>query len=442
MKDWNHQRMAMTLQRFLKPRFLIVGVALIALFVGSYFVFGTTSGGAAGYKFVTLTKGDLESTISSSGTLSPVTQVEVGTQVSGTIDKILVDFNDKVKKDQVIAILDTSLLRFSVTDAQSGFLKAQAALEEAELNFKRSTELSQKGMLAEADFQPVKTALKNAQASMTMAQSALERAKQNLTYAIIRSPINGTVTARNVEAGQTVAASFSTPTLFNIAQDLSKMEIKALVDESDIGSIKEGQSVRFTVQAYPRRKFEGIVKQVRVQPTTNQNVVNYTVVIAAENKDNVLLPGMTATVDFVVDQRVDVLLAPNSALRFQPTEKELAQARQSMQKNMPPPPDSTRNEMRPPGGRDGRFGAPPAGGSAPPMPSGDMKMLWYLAKDGTLAMAPVKVGISDGTNTEIVGGGFLSAGMQVISGTATSSKSTTKSSTKTQSGGPGPPPMF
>jgi HlyD family secretion protein len=432
--------MIMNIRNILKPRSPVIGIVFIAVVVASYFVFGSASGNGTRYKYVSVSRGEIESTISSSGTLSPVTVVEVGTQVSGIIDKIYVDFNDRVTKGQVIAVLDTGLLRLSVTDAQSGFLKAEAAMDEAQTNYNRSLELFKKGMLSESEFQTVKTTQKNAQASMTMAKSALERAQQNLKYAIVRSPINGTVTARNVEAGQTMAASFSSPTLFTIAQDLSKMEIKALVDESDIGDIKEGLPVRFTVQAYPKKKFEGKVRQVRVQPTTASNVVNYTVVISADNKENLLLPGMTATVDFVIQRSSDVLLVPNSALRFQPTEKELTEARERMRSMMGPPPDSTRAGMGP-GGPMG----PPRGGQGPG--SGQMikgeepKFLWHLDKDGKLAMIPVRVGITDGTNTQILDGRGLSEGTQIISGTELKTQTTTKSTTRSQGGPPGPP-MF
>ncbi len=249
--------------------------------------------------------------------------MEVGTQVSGIIDKVYADFNDRVHKGQIIALVDTSLLKLAVTDAESNLLKALAQYEEARENHQRSVELYNRGLISKADYQPVKTSLRTAEASLAAAHAAMERANRNLKYAIIRSPIDGTVTARNVEEGQTVAASFSTPTLFTIAQDLSKMEIKAMVDESDIGQIKKDQPVRFTVQAYPQKTFEGKVKQVRVQPTTASNVVNYTVVVSADNPGNLLLPGMTATVDFIVEKKTNVTLVPNAALRFEPTEKQL-----------------------------------------------------------------------------------------------------------------------
>jgi HlyD family secretion protein len=422
----------MIYQHILKYRIVLMLILLFAAIALSYVIFGSTFTKNNQYKFVTLTNGDIETTISSSGTLSPVTQVEVGTQVSGTISKIFVDFNDKVRKGQIIAIVDTSVLMLAVTDAQSGFLKAEAQLEEAQINYRRSNELFLKNLQSESDFQTVKTNLKTTQASMISAQSTLKRAQHNLRYAIIRSPIDGTVTARNIEVGQTVAASFATPTLFTIAQDLSKMEIKALVDESDIGQIKERQSARFTVQAYPNKKFEGIVKQVRVQPTTTSNVVNYTVVISAENKDNLLLPGMTATVDFVIAQKSNILVVPNSALRFQPTEKEIAEAQKLMQSDIPPS-DSLSNTK-----------PQHQGGVIPPPQTqfndnAEWKRIWFLDIDDHLMFSPILVGISDGTNTEILDNHF-SAGKQVIIGMESGTQGPKPS--KLNSGGPPPPPMM
>jgi len=309
-------------------------------------------------------------------------------------------------------------------------MRAEAQQEETEAAHSRGERLFQKGLLSEAEYQTTKTARKNAQAALVSAQAALERAELNLNYAIIRSPIDGTVTARNVEAGQTVAASFATPTLFTIAKDLSKMEIKALVDESDIGQIKGGQSVRFAVQAYPSRKFAGTVKQVRVQPTTNSNVVNYTVVISAENNENLLLPGMTATVDFIIQHKENVLLVPNSALRFQPSETHM----QSGKPMMPPPADSLRGMMPP----------PTDGSEADSINGAERKTLWI--QDGTRGLMPVPVliGISDGTNTEIIRAGFLTAGMKVVTGEESQAKTVTLKSSSRLQGGPGggmPPPM-
>ncbi len=415
----------MALPAIVKNRKIGAGILLVVIATLSLLIFGGRSENASNYTFVALTKGNVESTISSTGTLNPVTEVTVGTQVSGTIEKVIVDFNDRVKKGQIIAVLDSALLQMAVNDVKADLLKAEAQFDEAQFSYKRDEQLFAKGLMSESDFQTVKTTLKTAEAGLMTARTALQRAIQNLNYAIIRSPINGTVTARSVEAGQTVAASFSTPTLFTIAQDLSKMEIKASVDESDIGQIKVGQAARFTVQAYPAETFEGKVKQIRLEPTTSSNVVNYTVVVSADNKDNLLLPGMTATVEFVIDHKTDVLVVANSALRFQPSDKDLAEAQKRMQTALPlPPPDSVGHTMRQ---------SNPAGNV-----SIDWKRLWYLDKDGKLVAAPVQVGISDGANTEILGNHFL-AGMKVINGSETEAK--TEPASQSSNNGP-PPPML
>ncbi|MBN1398924.1 MAG: efflux RND transporter periplasmic adaptor subunit [Bacteroidetes bacterium] len=403
---------------------LIIAVLSILLLL---FTFNLGFKESINYQFAILKKGNIESTISSSGTLNPVTEVIVGTQVSGTIEQVFVDFNDKVKKGQVIAVLDSSLLRMAVDEAQAGVLKAEAQLEEAQANYDRYKMLSEKELIAGSDFQTVKTTLKNAQAGIISAKSALNRAKRNLSYAIIKAPISGTVTVRNVEEGQTVAASFSTPTLFTIAQDMSKMEIKVSVDESDIGQIKEGQNARFTVQAYPEKIFSGKVKQIRVQPTTTANVVNYSVIVTAENKDNLLLPGMTAMLDFIIENKADVLITPNAALRFQPPEAEIAQMQRRMSPPIPQPAiDSiNKNNLQ-----------------MPPDPDhfNESKQLWYLDKDGKLSVVHVQAGISDGTNTEIKGFNIYE-GMKVVIGMESASGGSNSAKIKSNSGGP-PPPMM
>jgi HlyD family secretion protein len=422
----------MNVSQYLKKKSVIVICILVGVIIASFLVFGSSLKTTTAYNFVEIKKGTIESTISSTGTLKPVTEITVGTQVSGTIEKVFVDFNDKVKQGQVIAVLDSSLLRVSVNEAKSQLLKAEAQLEEVQANYNRTVTLYEKKLIAESDFLTVKTTLKTAQSTLISSQATLDRAERNLNYAIIRSPIDGTVTERSIEAGQTVAASFSTPTLFTIAKDLSKMEIKASVDESDIGQIQNGQAVRFTVQAHPGKTFEGTVKQVRVQPITTSNVVNYTVIISAENKENLLLPGMTATVEFIIEKKENVLLVPNAALRYQPSAKEISNAEERLRVSMPPPPDSLSITS---------YQHAPSTALAPSgqlSGSGEWKRLWYLDEYGVLSAEPVLVGISDGANTEIQVS-HLSAGKKVIGSIEALTKSTTTS--KSNSGGP-PPPMM
>ena len=397
-----------------KKVLIIFSTLIIAGLIAILILFRNGSGQDGKYEFVELTQGNIENTISSTGTLSPVTTVEVGTQVSGTIAAVYVDFNDRVREGQLLAILDTVLLKISVNDAQAGLERAEAQLEQAQSDRDRNLALFKDALISEGEFIPFRVNLKNQQAAYKSAQASLERAQRNLKYAVIRSPINGMVINRNVEAGQTVAASFSTPTLFQIAEDLTNMEILVNVDESDIGMVKEGQRARFQVQAYMDKIFEGSVKQVRLQPVTISNVVNYTVVVSAKNDENLLLPGMTATVDFIIENKKDVLLVPKSALRFQPPEKIVTAFREQRRKEMESMPDSVR-EKRHQQQQGMGSGGGSNGAASFRQHSNNMTALWYLDEKGNLAMDPVGIGISDGTNTEITRSRHLKAGIKVIS---------------------------
>jgi HlyD family secretion protein len=392
---------------------VIIGVVILCSLVLLIYAIYNFSGANQNDKFqlAEISRGNLVTTISSSGTLSPVTTVDVGTQVSGTIARIFVDFNDVVKKGQLLAVLDTVMLKASVLDAQAGVERAEAALEEAQLDFNRNLKLFEDNLISEAEFLPLRINLKTQQANLKSAQATYQRAERNLKYAVITSPIFGTVIQRNVEEGQTVAASFSTPTLFKIAEDLSQMEILADVDESDIGMIKEGQTVRFDVQAYSDRKFEGTVQQKRLQPTVVSNVVTYTVVVNAVNKDYLLLPGMTATVDFIIEERKDVLLVPNTALRFQASEDMVKKLRTETQKQFAVLPDSLRMKRRGAGAGPGAQDQP---GMERSSLAGNFKLIWYMDENGKPAADRVILGQTDGSNTEIVRSRHLQPGTKVI----------------------------
>jgi HlyD family secretion protein len=391
----------------MKKIILIAVVVLVALGAGLRYlasVRGTNKEGT--YQFVEVTRGNLEDVVSSTGSLEAAGTVEIGTQVSGTIDRIEVDFNDVVHNGQVLAVLDTALLKIAVLDAGAGLARVQAQYEQAQAEYNRSLSLFEKGYLSEGEFLPIRTSAKVSQAALQSAEVAMQRAERNLKYAIIRSPIDGTVIQRSVEPGQTVAASFSTPTLFVIAEDLSRMEIHATVDESDIGRIRKGQSARFMVEAYPDETFYGTVRQIRLQPVTVQNVVNYTVIVDASDKKGVLLPGMTATVDFVIEERKDVLLVPNAALRFQPTEEMMAELRRSgrerVQERSAVLPDSAKQLAQQSRARQGGI----RGERGTSMPSqsgaqGDMARLWVLDENGKLGVIPVRKGATDGSKTEV-----------------------------------------
>ncbi len=270
------------------------------------------------YKSAEVRRGLFERTVSSTGTLAAVETITVGTEVSGTIDRIMVDFNDQVTKGQVLATLKPDLFAAAVAESQASLLRAEADLAQSERELERNQPLYDKGFLTEQEFLPLRYNVDRGRASVASARAALSRSQTNQRNATIRSPIDGTVIQRSIDAGQTVAASLNTPELFVIARDLSRMQIEADVDETDIGQILPDQAVRFSVQSYPDRSFNGIVRQVRLQPQTIQNVVTYTVIVEADNTDGVLLPGMTATVDFVVNHLEAALLLPTAALRFKP----------------------------------------------------------------------------------------------------------------------------
>ncbi len=414
-----------------KKSLIIVFIILLICISGFLIARSMNSSHDTQYQFGTISRGDLETMVSATGTLSPLTIVDVGTQVSGTIDSVYVDYNDKVKAGQLLAVMDSVLLKAAVVDAQANYDKASAQLEQAQFDYDLNNKLYEKQLISESDFIPFRINLTTQQANLKSAEAALTRTKQNLEYAIIRSPISGTVIEKNVESGQTVAASFSAPTLFEIAQDLSRMEILADVDESDIGLIKDSIPVHFEVQAYSDKTFSGIVRQIRIQPQTISNVVTYTVVVNADNKEGLLLPGMTATVDFVIEQKKNVLMVPSKALRYSPSDEAIA----AMQK---------RRQRADVGTENKGFTPPPPGDSAniPEKPK-NMSALWYLDSKGELAKEPVRVGMTDGVNTEVSGLHHLKEGSQVIigEGTFATTENGTNSSTGTRRRGFGPPPF-
>jgi len=390
--------------------FIIVAVIIAAAW---FFFFNTNESNKESYSFAEIKRGDINTIITSSGSIEAVSTVEVGTQVSGRITKIYADFNDHVKRGQLLATLDTTFLSASVTDQKAGLAKAKAQYNEALSKFERNKKLFKQKYISELDYIVSETAVQTAKASLQSAHSGLERAITNLNYAFIKSPIEGTIINRNVEAGQTVASSFSTPTLFTIAEDLSNMQILAQVDESDIGEIKDGQKVIFTVQAYDRN-FEGTVKQIRLQPQTVQNVVNYTVVVKAKNESGLLLPGMTATVDFYVEEKKDVLIVPNSALRFKPTQQMLDSFKKQMEERRKNLPNSSKMKRQ---GNQGQrkqrmasfFSQNGRGGK------NNFAQLWEMDSTGNFKMHFFRTGSTDGKNTEIVHGRGIKEGMKIIS---------------------------
>src|SRR5215207_1844829 len=441
-----------------------VGAVVVAVAAGALWIYRNAEAHEApAYRFATVTRGNLESTVSATGALSAVTTVQVGTQVSGQLSQIYVDFNDRVKKGQLLARIDPTLQQQAVLDAQAVLVRAQADLERSKAEYERNKTLFDQKVLTATEFNTAQYNYTVAQASVKSAQVALDRARKNLSYTEIHAPIDGVVVERNVDVGQTVAASLSAPQLFLIANDLSQMQILASVDESDIGLIHEGQDARFTVQAYPSQNFTGTVRQVRLQSATTENVVNYTVVVAVANPKGTLLPGMTATVEFLTGSADNALIVPNAALRFRPTAEMMAAAGAAANGGSEPRTaadsaafaarrDSLRKARAASGagggqGGGGQGGGAPGGtgGSAPrARPSGGGRpataQLWYVDANGKAAVMRVRTGLTDGQNTEVMGAN-VKEGMQVIIGTAaatTAAPATTTTSPFQQRRAPGP----
>ena len=314
----------------MKKILIPAALVLVALAVGVYFY--TKKPAEATYKTLKVEKGSIVSTVSATGTLAAVVTVQVGTQVSGTLAKLYVDFNSPVKKGQPIAQIDPALFLSQMEQSRGNFLNAQANLSKARVaaadtkrTLGRNKLLLEQGIIAQSDLDAAQTAydqalagIQSAEAAIIQTRGALRQAETNLQYATIKSPVDGIVVSRNVDVGQTVAASFQTPTLFTIAQDLTKMEIDTSIDESDISRLKVGQTANFTVDAYPDRQFSGTVIQIRNAPVVTQNVVTYVVVIGVDNRELELKPGMTANVAVQIMKKDDVLKIPNAALRFKP----------------------------------------------------------------------------------------------------------------------------
>ncbi len=302
----------------MKKTIYIVGIIVVALVVSAYFLFARRDARKYDFRLDKVSKGDLMVYVTATGTINAVISIDVGTQVSGIVTKLYADFNSVVKAGQVIARIDTTFLYQSVKDAEASLDRAKAQYADSKRNCDRTTDLYKKGLESELNYSAALTSYESNQATLKQAQASLDRAKINLAYATIYAPINGVVIDRKVNVGQTVAASFSSPTLFTIANDLKRMQVQTTVDESDVGKISIGQEATFTVDAYPDDKFTGTVSQIRLAPQSIQNVVNYIVLIDVQNDQLKLMPGMTANVKILVASATDVLRVPNMALRFQP----------------------------------------------------------------------------------------------------------------------------
>jgi len=373
-------------------RFLPIGVVIVALLIILFVVRRCTSSSASAYQTAPVTQGPITQLVTATGTLNPVVNVQVGSQVSGNIAKLFADFNSEVKAGQTVAQIDPMLFQAAVTQAEGDLASAQAALELAKLNADRIQKLFAQKNSAQQDLDSAMATLHQAEANVKIKQGALDKAKADLDHCTITSPIDGVVISRSVDVGQTVAASLQAPVIFQIANDLTKMQIDSNVAEADVGAVEVGQDVDFTVDAFPTRTFHGKVIQVRNAPITVQNVVTYDTVIGVDNKDLKLKPGMTANVSIIIAHKDDVLQMKNAALRFRPPEAAAPQQ---------PLPASSPSGQRPTGARERR-----------------PERTVYVLSFGRPQPVQIKTGISDGIVTEVTNG--LKKGDSVVTAELTS----------------------
>lgn len=358
-----------------KKTLVIVAVAAIAA-LAVWLLSGGKKEEKITFDTAAVAPANIMNSITATGTIEPVTSVTVGTQVSGIVSKLFVDYNSVVKKGQVIAELDKTNLMSQLNTAKTQLATAQSQLNYQTANYKRYKTLFEKGLVAADDFDNAKLSYTQAKEQVVSAKEEVQRAQTNLGYATITSPIDGVVLSKSVEEGQTVAASFSTPELFTIAQDLTNMQVVANVDEADIGDVKEGERVSFTVDAYPDDTFEGEVKQVRQEATTSNNVVTYEVVISAPNADLKLKPGLTANVTIYTAERKGVLSVPSKALRFTPQKETV--------------------------------------GKMKIVDAANAKNKVWTMEGNSIVAHKVNIGMTDGTNTQILGG--IAEGTKVVTG--------------------------
>jgi HlyD family secretion protein len=445
-----------------KVIWIIVALVVITGAILGLTVFKNGKNNEVKYRTEVIGRGDIEALVVTSGTLNPIETVDVGAQVSGKIEKLYADFNTPVKQGQVVAELDQEPLRMKIQQNESSYQTRVAGLDQAKVTqqtsekaYERAKALFAKGLLSneemeasEATYLNAKSSLVSAQASLAQAKTTLDLSKVDLSYSVIKSPVDGVIITRKVNIGQTLQSSYTAPVLFQVATDLTKMKVECSVDESDIGKVKEGQKVRFTVEAYPNETFNGVVQQVRVSPETVQNVVTYTTIVNVDNPDKKLLPGMTATVSMIVGEAKDVLRVSNSALRFTPnlSQEEIDKMMKDMRDRMmaqrqaqggqpgaapqgtpgqpgatvqgPGGPSATGQRPQGQGGQAGfnrQGGGAQGGGQARPQ----MPRVWLQDKDGKLRMVMLRTGVSDTSFTEIVRS-ELKEGDVVLAGTQTS----------------------
>lgn len=403
-KRWHESRLV----RWGLPAVLLVGLGL-------FLVMRNGGSQPVSYKSIEAKTDNLVVTVTSTGTLQPVNQVDVGSELSGTIAKVEVDFNDHVVAGQVLARLDTEILQAHIAEAQASFLSAKARISEATAtvtetrrNLERCQELLAQQMCSRSDLDALNAAYERAlanqamqKAQVAMAQASLDVQQTSLRKAVIRSPINGVVLDRKVEPGQTVAASFQTPVLFSIAEDLKRMELRVAVDEADVGQVRVDQPATFTVDAFPRRTFNAKVSQIRQAPKTVEGVVTYETVLLVDNNDLALMPGMTATAQIIVNRFENILLVPNAALRFAPP-AQTAKKSSGFSFSFFPRPPSAQQKPREVNARQ------------------RTPQVWVL-RNGALVALSITTGASDGQWTQVTGG-EVKAGNALLTDVVSSAK--------------------
>jgi len=394
----------------------ILIAAVLAVGAGGYFYYRFHRAEPLTFNTVAVTRGDLTQTVTATGTLNPVKSVQVGCQVSGTLNDIRVDFNSEVKAGDLIAQIDPRVYVAQEEQAAADLANATASLELQQVQTRRAAELYTNRLVSASDYDTAVATLHQAEATVKIKQASLDNAQASLGYTKIYSPVDGTVISRSVDVGQTVAASFSTPTLFLIAKDLTKMQIDAAVSEADVGGVVEGQTVEFTVDAYPTRTFHGVVTQVRNSPTTVNNVVTYDAVIGVTNADYKLKPGMTASVSIIIAQRDNVLKLPNAALRFRPPDNAVVLT----------------NGLAEAASTNAATGTGRGRGKA----NRGVRTVYFVTGDEhaqELKPVPVRTGITDGIATEIEDG--VKEGDKVVASVVSSESQNTTASSPFGGGG-------
>ena len=399
----------------MKKNLLFIGSAVVLIVVG-FFIYRSMGSTEKKVSFETakIGKGTISNTVTATGTLEAIKTVEVGTQVSGVIEKIFVDFNSQVKKGQLLAQLDETPLLTQLEQSKASVDQSEAEVKYQKATFDRYKVLAEKKLIAQSDFDLAEYNYNKAVATLNNVKSVYDRSKINLSYARIYSPIDGIILERAVDEGQTVAASFSTPTLFTIANDLTQMRVEAKVDEADIGKVLNGQRVEFTVDAFPLKKFAGEVTEIRLKPVSSANVITYTVVINAPNPEKILMPGMTANASFFVTERKDILLVPSKAVQFTPDQAALDIYNQTAGGNNQP---ST------------TLIAPAMGEAAPKdqQQGGSEKTVW-IKQGAVIHPQRITVGVTDEIHDEVLSG--LTEGDTVVTSMTSGVTSTKAAATK------------